>query len=360
MINRDNYKLVQNFLAYRIEVDQITPGSKQKEVTHLRYLLEWADKVEFIKAQNIRPTFPEYMLTARQDDQEGQLSAEYIKKVMATARRFFSWLVLNQPGCKKIKPSWIVTLKTKRLSNSPRHSEAVTLEEIKAIAKAPALNTGERRTRAMAVLLFLSGMRIGAFVSLSLECVDLDNLVIYQYPSLGVKTKNRKTAKTTLLNIPDAPELLEVVKAWDSEVRAVLPSRGFWFSPLIPDTGEIDPGCLTPGEHRETLACKNLKTWLGKVGLKYHSPHKFRHGFIHYAMSLSKTIEDYKAVSLNVMHSSMEITDQFYSVLNDDQVRNRINQLGSSGLPSTAENPDLSNLLKEFFAFVQSQKDTKS
>lgn len=355
MINRDNYKLVQKFLAYRNEVDQIAPGSKQIEVTHLRYLLEWADKVEFIKASNIRPTFPEYMLSARQDGLEAQLSAEYIKKVLSTTRRFFAWLVLNRNGYKNIKASWIATLKVKRLSNPPRNSEAVSMEEIRAIAKAPVMNTGERRTRAMAVMLFLSGMRIGAFVSLSLECVDLDNLTIFQFPSMGVRTKNRKSAKTTLLNLP---ELLEVVKAWDIEVRSILPSNGFWFAPLATDTGEIDPSNLSPNENRATSACRHLKNWLTKLDLKYHSPHKFRHGHIHYAMSLSKTIEDYKAVSLNVMHSSMEITDQFYSVLNDDQVRNRINQLGLNGNISTIENLDQESLIKGLLLLLQSQKDT--
>jgi integrase len=355
VINRDNNKLVQKFLAYRIEVDQITPGSKQKENTHLRYLLEWADKVEFVKASNIRPTYPEYMLTARQDDQKGQLSAEYIKKVLATARRFFSWLVLNRIGYKIIKASWIATLKVKRLSNPPRNSEAVSLEEIRAIAKAPAMNTGERRTRAMAVMLFLSGMRIGAFVSLPQDCVDLNELVIYQYPSLGVRTKNSKSAKTTLLNIP---ELLEVVKAWDNEIRSTLPEKGLWFAPLSPDTGEIDKTNITPGDHRMTSACKHLKAWLGKVGLKYHSPHKFRHGHIHYAMSHCKTIEEYKAVSLNVMHSSMEITDQFYSVLNDDQIHQRINKLGSNIDISTIDNLDRESLIKGLLLLLQSQNES--
>jgi site-specific recombinase XerD len=353
MINRENFKLINIFLAYRIEVDQITPGSKQKEITHLRYLLEWADHIGFIKVSSLRPTFPEYMLSARQDDQEGQLSAEYIKKVLATARRFFSWLILNQPGHRTIKPAWIVTIKSKRLSNPHRNSEAVSLEEIKAIAKAPVMNTGERRTRAMAVMLFLSGMRIGAFVSLPLESVDLDNLVITQFPSLGVKTKNQKYAKTTLLNIP---ELLEVVKAWDNEVRSILPSRGFWFAPLSPDTGEIDINRLKLGDHRMTSACKHLKTWLEKSGLKYHSPHKFRHGFAHYGMANSKTIEDYKAVSQNLMHASMEITDQFYSVLDDSQVHQRINQLGLKIPSSTLETSDKDTFIKELLLLVDRLK----
>jgi integrase len=347
---------VKQYLSFRLEVDQITSGSKQKEISHLRFLLEWADQIGFIKASSIRPTFPEYMLTARQDGLEAQLSAEYIKKVLATARRFFTWLVMNLPGYKSIKPSWIATLKSKRLSNSLRNSEAVSLEEIMAIARAPVMNTGERRTRAMAVMLFLSGMRIGAFVTLTLEAVDLESLLIFQYPSLGVRTKNRKAAKTTLLNIP---ELLEIVKAWDKEVRSVLPLRGFWFSPLSSETGEIDITKESVGDHRETLACKNLKGWLEKSGLPYHSPHKFRHGNIHYAMSLCNTIEDYKAVSLNVMHSSMEITDQFYSVLNDDQIHQRIHNLGLKTLHSPFENSDRESVIREILVLVQTLEGLK-
>ncbi len=325
MINKRNWRLTKVFLEYRFAVDQICEGSLRAEETHLRFLLQWAAEQSFQKAASLRPTFPEYMLSARLDGLEGRLSPEYIKKVLASARRFFSWLSLNQSGYKGIKQAWINTLKTKRLSDVPRNKEAVTIDEIKAIAKAPASTTFERRIRAAAVLLFLSGMRIGALVSLPLQAVDLEKRIIYQYPSLGVRTKNRKYGVTTLLDIP---ELLEVVKAWDGEVRKLLPPNGYWFAPLSPETGEIDTECLEIGEHRVSIARRNLKTWLDQVGLPYHSPHKFRHGHIHYAMSHASTIEEYKAISLNVMHSSMETTDQFYSVLNSNQVHERISSIG--------------------------------
>ena len=45
-------------------------------------------------------------------------------------------------------------------------------------------------------------------------------------------------------------------------------------------------------------------------------------------MSLAKSITDYKAVSMNVMHSSMEIIDQFYSNLDDAEIKERISLLG--------------------------------
>ena len=50
---------------------------------------------------------------------------------------------------------------------------------------------------------------------------------------MGVRTKNKKHATTFLLPIP---ELLEVVKDWDREVRKVNP-EGLWFAPFSPRQG---------------------------------------------------------------------------------------------------------------------------
>ena len=36
--------------------------------------------------------------------------------------------------------------------------------------------------------------------------------------------------------------------------------------------------------------------------LPYKSPHKFRHGHAVYALQHAKTMADYKAVSMNLMH----------------------------------------------------------
>jgi len=54
---------------------------------------------------------------------------------------------------------------------------------------------------------------------------------------------------------------------------------------------------------------------------------------------------DYRAISLNVLHSSMEITDQFNSNLNDGEVENRIGPL-SKGKKSEDSEDEI--LIKEF------------
>jgi site-specific recombinase XerD len=340
--------MMNKYLAYRLQVDLLSKGSMKIQIIHMRYLLEWAQGVSFHQASTIRPSFPEYMLTGRQDGGDGRLSASYIKKTLATARLFFTWLSDNETGYKHIKQAWIKTIKVKRLSDTPKNKEYVTLQEVLAIASCPAHSIKARRARAGLVFLYLSGMRIGAFVSLPIQAVDIPNRYISQYPSMGVRTKNSKSAKTVLLDIP---ELLKVVQEWDNEVRSILPDNGFWFAPLSNATGLIDAGVIEVGEHRDVIARRNFRDWLSYAGLLYHSPHKFRHGHIHYGLERAENIADFKAVSMNAMHENMEITDAFYSVLQDEEVKNRI-----SGLNKRDKSHDRGEVIKVLEDLLSSMK----
>lgn len=243
------------------------------------------------------------------------------------------------------------TLKTKRLEDVPKTIEAVSLDEIYKIASAPVEDIVERRIRASAVFWFLSGIRIGAYVTLPIKAVDLQNKTIKQYPSLGVRTKNSKPAKTNLLDIPI---LLEVIKNWDDEVRTMLPDTGFWFAPLSPDTRELDLARDEVGKHRVAIARENLRDWLSKVGLPYHSPHKFRHGHIHYGLERAKTMADLKAISLNVMHTNIKITDQTYSRLSEDEVHIRVEKLSKVEIN---EQEDLDADFRLFEQFLEWRKN---
>lgn len=91
-------------------------------------------------------------------------------------------------------------------------------------------------------------------------------------------------------------------------------------------------------------------------GFEYQSSHKFRHGHIQYGLRQSKSIADHKAISLNVLHSSMEITDQFYSNLNDGEVENRI---GSLGKETKSQAQDYLTLIQEFLEKEEQQKPNK-
>jgi site-specific recombinase XerD len=329
MINRKNWQIVNKYLVYRSEIDQLSDSSVRLEETWLRHLLEWVNEHELVKAPKLRPSFPQYVLTARLNDPDEPLKPIYVNKIISAARRFFTWLRINEAGySRSIKPDWLNTLKAPRQDPAPQEHEIVTLEEIRAMAKAPTETMREMRVKAAAVFLYLSGMRVGAFVTLPLAAVDIQSRTVKQWPALGVKTKFKKQATTYLLNIPD---LLDVVSEWDNRVRDALPNGGFWFAVFSPKTGDFDPSITEVGKHRHTRVRKDLKTWLDRVGLEYHSPHKFRHGHAVYALKQTKDTAELKAVSMNLMHSSIKVTDGVYGVLSEKDVREKISQLGMNG-----------------------------
>ena len=66
--------------------------------------------------------------------------------------------------------------------------------------------------------------------------------------------------------------------------------------------------------------------------MPYHSPHKFNHGFAAYSLKQSDNIEELKAVSLNLMHSNLQVTDGIYVILAKEDVRDIITSLGEKSI----------------------------
>jgi len=58
---------------------------------------------------------------------------------------------------------------------------------------------------------------------------------------------------------------------------------------------------------------------------------------------------------MNAVHPSMEITDEFYSVLKDDEVQNRIGALGNNHSPND-DDQEAVNLSREFLVWKQKGK----
>lgn len=125
--------------------------------------------------------------------------------------------------------------------------------------------------------------------------------------------------------------MLVVVKEWDRYVRKINPNA-HWFAHFSPDTGEIDPNKNTVGKDRASGARKDLRNWFSRIDLTYHSPHKLRHGHAIYGIKLAKDIREYKAISQNLMHSSIVVTDQVYGGLSELDIEETITTLGITGL----------------------------
>jgi integrase len=158
---------------------------------------------------------------------------------------------------------------------------------------------------------------------------------------LGVKTKNGKRATTYLLPIP---EPLVVVEEWDSILRSKAQPGSLWYPPIVSSWGEqaIEVE-KPPGNNRHQALDKRLKLLFQAAGMEYRSAHKFRYGHAVYGLQHATTMVDYKAVSMNLMHADVKITDQIYAPIRTEEVSQRI--AGLSGLSGVG--PD--NKLKDYF-----------
>ena len=225
--------------------------------------------------------------------------------------------------------------------------EFVSFEEILLIARAPVYSLRDKRIKAAAVLWFFSGIRIGAFVTLPIKAVNLENLEIYQFPSLGVHTKFGKSATTDLLNIP---ELIAIIKEWDQLVRSQLPDTAYWFASLSPETGTFDKSISIVGENRGSRAYKDLKEWLDRVGLPFHSPHKFRHGYAVFGIKHFTTLAQLIALSQNLMHSNISITDGIYGMLSNADKKKLLSNFNPE---QTIISKDMNQKLDEILTFIK-------
>jgi len=320
MINRQNYLQTREYLRHTERVRQNAPNTVKRNRGHLRHLLEWADDTPLTNAKTLDP-FPAYL--------EGLgLSPGSIRKGLNVARGFFKFMQTEHPHLYKLTTdSWIESLQPSRSmrqgSRLPQR-KYYTLDEVLAICTPPVDTLRLQRAQAGAAMLYLSGMRAEALASIPISCVDIRNREIKQLPEFGVRTKGHKAAITYLLNIPD---LLRVVKRWDSLLSTSnCPPSSLWYATI-----ERDNSALTETTQaytrRNATVLKDIKLLCETLGVKYLSPHKLRHGHVVYAVGKATTMRQLKGISLNVMHSSVVITDGVYNRLVGDDLKDVISGL---------------------------------
>lgn len=327
MIERQNYLKIKAYLRYLEENLQLSSVSLERYWFYFRHLLIWADNQNFSNAHTIRPGLSTYITSLPGKDGNGTLARATQKKIITLSKRFFRWARATYPREMHLLPiSWIDTLRLPRQTKSSSENIFVTFDEIYKIISLPIPenNLALLRDQAAAAMLYLSGMRASAFTTLPISAVDLENLSIFQWPELGVHTKNNKKATTFLYNIP---ELLVPIQKWDKTIRLALPSSMPWYAPVDHIWGDHFLSAVEPGKNRSQALTKRLKLLFTMAGLEFKSPHKFRHGHAVYGLLHAQTMADYKAVSMNLMHDSIEITDSIYAPMLSSDVKERITNL---------------------------------
>jgi integrase len=155
-----------------------------------------------------------------------------------------------------------------------------------------------------------------------------------------VAAKNGKRATTFLLPIP---VLLAMAQTWDQIVRARLLAAATWYAPISAHWGGQSLAESSPGKNRHQVLDKRLRKLFDLAGLPYKSAYKFRHGHAVYGLQHAQTMADYKAISMNLMHEDIKITDEIYAPILSNEVKDRISRLNIQ--PSYQTDPHLADVL---------------
>jgi integrase len=326
MINRRNHDDVQAHLAYRATTFSEAPGTRDNRWSALQTLLEWADMTLLSAGPVIRPGYPEYLSTLRY---KGTLLAQStVEGKVAVTRTFYRWAVLAYPRrYRQVTPLWIDTLRAPEMPSSDPLRDFYTLEDVEALLSWTDGSVRCERVHAAVAILFLTGMRGGALVTLPIAAVDVGRREVRQWTSLGVQTKFSKTQTAFMLEIP---RLLEAVGTWDNRVREALPHRAMWYANLSEHPMEIKHVVAVFQQSRNrTRSLRVELQWLcAQTGVRYLSPHHLRHGFVVHAESHAETEADRVAISQNVGHADDRVTYGLYGRLKAGDRRDRIGRLG--------------------------------
>ena len=114
-----------------------------------------------------------------------------------------------------------------------------------------------------------------------------------------------------------------------------------WYTPIVSQWGVQVLSSELPGANRGQAVAKRLRHLFEAAGFPARSPHKFRHGHAVYALQHAKTMADYKAVSMNLMHDDIRVTDGIYAPLVSTEVRECIAGLTASSTGLLTVDSDL-------------------
>ena len=334
MVNRENYLLIRSYLHYMSNSKMVAAVSVRRYWFYLRHLLLWLDETPLAKAPEKSLIFPRYLAVPEERKLlTSPLAPASMKKIIRVTKSFMEWIRTHhmELWSETIK-EWTESLQPVRIPPRVNPHVFITLEEVLRLVNHPnpTKDIALTRDQAAAAMLFLSGMRVGAFATLPIEAVDIPNRSIRQWIELGMSTKGQKSSTTYLLEIP---ALLDIVKRWDMFIRKELPPSAMWYTPIISHWGDHSLYSGKPGRNRVIAVEKRMRLLFQRAGIPYKSPHKFRHGHAVYALRRAKTMADYKAISMNLMHDDIRVTDGVYAPFLGDEVRQRIGQLGEPGSP---------------------------
>lgn len=235
---------------------------------------------------------------------------------LQTMRRFFRW-VREQPGYKRITADDVahfgLSLRDSRIANARRDQPTPSLEQVLRVLRVMPANTDiEKRDRALMACMAMTGIRVGAAISLRLRHIRADRLGIDQ----DARQMNVKFAKSfTSIFFPIAPDVPAMLLDYVSYVQGQLgwgPDH-----PLFPRKRQTGGAFAVDG--LDDVCWKTagpvwdlFRASFAAAGLPYYTPHSLRRTLTLAVLQVAQDPEMIKILSQNLGHEGILVTLSSY------------------------------------------------
>ena len=272
------------------------------------------------------------------------LSKATLLSTLNALKAFFTWL--SQQHGFKSKFTYVdaeyfaLSLKDTAIAKTTRGRPVPSIEQIRHVTLSMPSGTDiEKRDRALVALALMTGARDDALASLRLRHVDLDAGLIQQ-DAREVRTKFSKTFPTYFVPVGD--DIREIFEGWVWHLKEVM----FWGpdDPLFPRTRVVSGsdrrfevnGLERAGWRTSAPIRAIFRKAFEAVGVPYFNPHSFRHALTRHGQTICVTLEDHKAFSQNLGHSSIKTTEMHYGEIPAERQGQLIRGLGTRGTADAA------------------------
>ena len=317
----ENEKVKKKYEKYLIGAEEAAASTIDQFLRAINLLDRWNNFLDFKKYDvDIILNFKEKIRGLKR---KGKcVSPRTVRTYLLHIQKFFKWLGV-QPGYKAtnililiayLKPNKMED----RLSSTSQVTDVPDIGYVLELCGSIKINCDiDLRDRSLIAFFLLSGIRSRAVISLPYGCIDKETLIIDQNPAKNVKTKFGKPIISIVF--PFDQTLVNYIKTY----LELLNSQGFKpEEPLFPKNKiEYDPKAnlfTNPGKLMPEFWGSNMgvaqmiKRRSIDAGLKYYSPHKFRHGTAKILYDLDLDASEVKAMSQALGHKNVSTTFAHY------------------------------------------------
>jgi integrase/recombinase XerD len=269
----------------------------------------------------------------------GPLAKATLLSTLNALKAFFTWL--SQQRGFKSKFTYVdaeylaLSLKDTAIAKTARGRPVPSIEQIRhVVLNMPGRTDVEKRDRGLVALALLTGARDDALASLRLRHADLDAGCIQQ-DARAVRTKFSKTFPTYFVPLGD--DIQEIFEEWVRHLEEAL----LWGpdDPLFPRTRIVTGanrrfeanGLDRVGWRTSAPIRAIFRKAFEAAGVPYFNPHSFRHALTRHGQTVCVTLEDHKAFSQNLGHSSIKTTEMHYGEIPAERQGQLIRGLGKKG-----------------------------